>query len=56
MAEREEAAYAELVGRVAPAPVGRVPLLGSDVHDLGGLGLVADSLFGPAPPVSVGIG
>ncbi|MGP8058579.1 MAG: ArsA family ATPase [Acidimicrobiales bacterium] len=56
VAEREEAAYAELVGRVAPAPVGRVALLGSDVHDLGGLGLVADSLFGPAPPVSVGIG
>jgi anion-transporting ArsA/GET3 family ATPase len=46
VATREEAAYAELVGRVAPAPVGRVPLLGSDVHDLDGLATVAGHLFG----------
>jgi len=30
---------------VTPSPVGRVPLLGSDVHDLTGLGQVADALF-----------
>ncbi len=48
VAEREEAAYADLVAQVAPAPVGRVPLLGSDVHDLAGLAAVADQLFGPA--------
>jgi len=47
IAEREEAAYTDLVRQVAPSPVGRVPLLGSDVHDLGGLGTVADHLFGP---------
>jgi anion-transporting ArsA/GET3 family ATPase len=52
VARREEAAFSELVGRVHPAPVGRVPLLGTDVHDLDGLGLVADHLFGPTgtPP------
>jgi len=49
VAAREEAAFAELVERVAPSPVGKVPLLGSDVHDLPGLGAVADRLFGPAP-------
>ena len=42
---REQAAYAELVRQVAPSPVGRVPLLGGDVHDLDGLGTVADHLF-----------
>jgi anion-transporting ArsA/GET3 family ATPase len=48
-ASREEAAYAELVAAVAPSPVGRVPLLGSDVHDLTGLAQVADALFGSEP-------
>jgi anion-transporting ArsA/GET3 family ATPase len=47
VAAREERAFAELVERVAPAPVGRVPLLGTDVHDLEGLRTVADHLFGP---------
>jgi len=60
MAAREEATFAELVARVAPAPVGRVPLLGSDVHDVEGLGLVADQLFGEAPggppPARGGVG
>jgi anion-transporting ArsA/GET3 family ATPase len=51
LAGRDEAAFAALVERVAPAPVGRVPLLGGDVHDLAGLGTVADHLFG-ADPVS----
>jgi len=46
IADREEAAYTDLVRQVAPSPVGRVPLLGSDVHDLAGLGMVADQLFG----------
>jgi len=44
--DREETAYAGLVSQVAPAPVYRVPLLNSDVHDLDGLGTVADLLFG----------
>jgi len=44
--DREEAAYASLVAQVAPAPVYRVPLLNTDVHDLGGLTVVADLLFG----------
>jgi anion-transporting ArsA/GET3 family ATPase len=46
LAEREEAAYSALVERVAPAPVGRVPLLGTDVHDIEGLVSMADHLFG----------
>ena len=44
--DREESAFAALVSRVAPAPVYRVPLLNTDVHDLDGLGFVADLLFG----------
>ena len=43
--DREEQAYADLVAKVAPAPVYRVPLLNTDVHDLAGLGMVADLLF-----------
>jgi anion-transporting ArsA/GET3 family ATPase len=43
--DRDEQAYADLVARVAPAPVSRVPLLNGDVHDLAGLGLIADLLF-----------
>ena len=43
--DREEDAYADLVGQVAPAPVGRVPLLGHDVHDLDGLGARPTSCF-----------
>ncbi len=49
--DREEQAFADLVDQVAPAPVYRVPLLNSDVHDLGGLGTIADLLFtAPADP------
>ena len=44
----EGEAVAALVERVAPSPVARLPLLGSDVHDLEGLGEVADHLFGRA--------
>ncbi len=43
--DREERAFADLVSSVSPAPVTRVPLLNGDVHDLDGLGDVADLLF-----------
>ena len=43
--DREEQAFADLVAQVAPAPVYRVPLLNGDVHDLAGLGAIADLLF-----------
>jgi anion-transporting ArsA/GET3 family ATPase len=45
--DREERVFADLVGQVAPAPVYRVPLLNGDVHDLDGLGTIADLLFTP---------
>ena len=45
--DREEQAFADLVTKVAPAPVYRVPLLNGDVHDLEGLGTIADLLFTP---------
>jgi anion-transporting ArsA/GET3 family ATPase len=48
-AEEEDRSVADLVAQVAPSPVARVPLLDSDVHDLEGLGLVADQLFGRRP-------
>jgi anion-transporting ArsA/GET3 family ATPase len=48
VADREEDAFAHLAERMAPAPIGRVPLLGTDVHDLAGLATVADHLFGTA--------
>ena len=50
--DREELAYGDLVSRVAPAPVARVPLLNTDVHDLDNLATIADLLSdgtGPAP-------
>jgi len=46
IAEREEHAFAGLAEQVAPAPIGRIPLFGQDVHDLGGLERAADALFG----------
>jgi anion-transporting ArsA/GET3 family ATPase len=48
--DREELAFSDLVGKVAPAPVYRVPLLNSDVHDLEGLGTIADLLFAAEEP------
>jgi anion-transporting ArsA/GET3 family ATPase len=48
-ARDDERAIAGLVERVAPAPVGRIALLQSDVHDLSGLALVADRLFVDQP-------
>jgi anion-transporting ArsA/GET3 family ATPase len=43
--DREERALADLVAKVDPAPVYRVPLLNTDIHDLGGVGTIADLLF-----------
>jgi anion-transporting ArsA/GET3 family ATPase len=45
-ARREEGSYAALAAEVEPAVVGRIPLFGQDVHDLGGLQRAADVLFG----------
>ena len=44
-AAREEEAFAGLAAQVAPAPVGRIPLFGQDVHELAGLRRAADHLF-----------
>ena len=46
MNAREESTISELIAQVSPAPVLRVPLLDADVHDLGGLQMVVDALFG----------
>jgi anion-transporting ArsA/GET3 family ATPase len=46
VARREEASFAGLAARVAPAPVGCIPLFAEDVHELGGLARAADHLFG----------
>ena len=45
VAANEEAHLAGLAGKVAPAPVLRVPFLQTDVHDLGGLAEIARYLF-----------
>ncbi len=45
LAAREEQAFADLAEKVAPAPIGRIPLFGQDVHELIGLQRAADSLF-----------
>jgi anion-transporting ArsA/GET3 family ATPase len=46
VAAGEEEQIAGLAGRVAPAPIVRVPVLHSDVHDLDGLAEVGGYLFG----------
>jgi anion-transporting ArsA/GET3 family ATPase len=46
VAAREATSYADLAAQVSPAPVGRIPLFGQDVHELTGLERAADSLFG----------
>ena len=53
---REERTVAEIVTAVAPAPVVRVPLLDIDVHDLNGLGVVANHIFGHEQAVVAGAG
>jgi anion-transporting ArsA/GET3 family ATPase len=45
VAANEEAHLRGLAARVAPAPVVRVPILESDVHDLDGLDAIAAHLF-----------
>ena len=45
IAAREEEHLSGLAEQVAPAPIARVPLLGSDVHDLDGLTEIATHLF-----------
>ena len=45
LADREEHAFSGLAAQVAPAPVGRIPLFGQDVHELLGLQRAADQLF-----------
>jgi anion-transporting ArsA/GET3 family ATPase len=45
LAQREEGSLAALAAQVAPAPLGRIPLFGHDVHDLDGLQRAADRLF-----------
>jgi anion-transporting ArsA/GET3 family ATPase len=52
MAAREEAHFAALAAQVAPAPVARVPFLADDVHDLAGLAVIADHLFGHDRPAA----
>ncbi len=45
IADSEERSFAGLAAVTSPAPLGCVPLLGTDVHDVDGLGAVADALF-----------
>jgi anion-transporting ArsA/GET3 family ATPase len=45
LAAGEEGQIGGLAGRVAPAPVARVPVLHSDVHDIGGLTEICAHLF-----------
>jgi anion-transporting ArsA/GET3 family ATPase len=53
--DREEQAYADLIRQVSPSPVARVPLLNTDVHDLAGLGIIADLLFEGRRPIHPGV-
>jgi anion-transporting ArsA/GET3 family ATPase len=48
VAAMEERSFAALAAATSPAPVGCVPLLGTDVHDVDGLAAIADALFGAA--------
>ncbi len=54
--QHEQATLARIVTEVAPSPVVQVPLLDIDVHDVDGLGVVADCIFGTAGPVVAGDG
>jgi len=45
VAAQEAQAFAGLAAQVSPAPVGRIPLFGHDVHELEGLRRAADHLF-----------
>ena len=48
MASGEATHVADLVARVAPAPVLRVPFLPTDVHDLAGLEHIGSYVFAPS--------
>jgi anion-transporting ArsA/GET3 family ATPase len=52
--DREEQAYADLVAKIAPAPVYRIPLLNGDVHDVNGLETIADLLFTDSAATTTG--
>ena len=54
LAHTEDDHLAGLTGRVAPAPVVRVPFLDTDVHDLAGLDRIAAHLFPDAARRSAG--
>ena len=54
LADAEEAEISGLIKRVAPAPIARVPLLESDVHDVGGLDAVGRYVFEDDPDEPVG--
>jgi anion-transporting ArsA/GET3 family ATPase len=54
--DREEQAYADLVAKIAPAPVYRIPLLNGDVHDVNGLETIADLLFTDSEARTTGSG
>jgi anion-transporting ArsA/GET3 family ATPase len=56
IADVEEGSFAGLAATTAPAPVGCVPLLGTDVHDVEGLVAVADALFAGSPFPDEGAG
>jgi anion-transporting ArsA/GET3 family ATPase len=45
LARREQHSYAGLAAQVAPAPIGKIPLFGHDVHELTALQQTADQLF-----------
>ncbi len=49
LAEREEAEVARFAAGLDGTPLVRVPLLAEDVHDLDGLGAIADLLSAPTP-------
>ena len=53
-ADVDEKAFAALAAASAPAPVSCVPLLSTDVHDVAGLGAVADALFTVGDPALTG--
>ena len=46
LADVEQRSFVGLAASTAPAPIGCVPLLDTDVHDLEGLVAVSDALFG----------
>ena len=56
LADGEEEHVVDLVARLAPAPAVRVPVLPSDVHDVGGLSALAVHLFASSEDDRVAVG